>query len=60
MFEFVTHFPCYPEWNGSLSRLNSKLFSMLIASAFGAAPHNPDKLDLQYHFKLHQAESINA
>jgi hypothetical protein len=40
----MTHFPCYPEWAGSSSRLDSKLFSILIASAFGAAPHNPGKL----------------
>jgi len=44
MFELAKYFWCCPEWVGSLSRLNSKLFSMLIASAFGAPPHNPGKL----------------
>jgi hypothetical protein len=44
MFELVKYFWCCPDWVGSLSRHNSKLFSMLIASAFGAAPHNPGKL----------------
>jgi len=44
MFELMKYFWCYTEWVGSLSRLNSKLFSMLIASAFGAPPHNPGKL----------------
>jgi len=44
MFEVVEYFWCCPEWVGSLSRLNSKLFPMIIASAFGAAPRNPGKL----------------
>jgi hypothetical protein len=44
MFELVKYFRCCPEWVGSLSRLDSELFSMLIDSAFGAAPHNPGKL----------------
>jgi len=44
IFELVKYFSCCPEWVGSLSRLNSKLFSMIIASAFGAVLHNAGKL----------------
>jgi len=44
MFEWVKYFSCCPEWVGPLSRLNSRLFSMLIASACGVAPHNPGKM----------------
>jgi len=44
MFELMKYFWCYTEWVGSLSRLNSKLFSMLIASAFGVVPRNPGTL----------------
>jgi hypothetical protein len=44
MSELAKYFWCCPEWVGSLSRLNSGLFSMLVASAFGSALRNPGKL----------------
>jgi hypothetical protein len=46
MFEPVKRFWCCPEWDGSLSRLDSELFSMPVDSAFRAAPHPLGKLIL--------------
>jgi hypothetical protein len=43
MFEPVEYFSCCPASVGSLSRLNSKLFSMLIDSAFRSVPHGRGK-----------------
>jgi hypothetical protein len=47
MFELVKYFSCCPEWVGSLSRLNSRLFLMLIATACGALPHNPGMMNFK-------------
>jgi hypothetical protein len=41
MFEPVLSFSCCPEWEAWLSRLNRRLFLMLIVSPFRAVPHSP-------------------
>jgi len=52
MFELMKYFWCYTEWVGSQAVFNAYCFG------FWRCPTQPGHADLQYHFKLLQAESI--